>query len=194
MQAAKPVLTLSILTLLVANILPVSAQENSSHTMKHDEHAAMHGMVYPALSGQGAFGAIQEIIGILEADPATDWSRVNITGLREHLVDMNRLVMDAVVEETSVNDGLEITVTGNERTLRAIQAMVPAHASVIDGLNGWKVRAEVKQDGARLTVTSEEAGEAAHIQGLGFFGLMATGSHHQRHHLALARGGGMHGE
>ena len=29
----------------------------------------------PSQPGQGAFGAVQEVVRILEADPNTDWSR-----------------------------------------------------------------------------------------------------------------------
>jgi hypothetical protein len=32
----------------------------------------------PLLPGQDAFGAIQEIVQILDADPKTDWSKVNL--------------------------------------------------------------------------------------------------------------------
>lgn len=142
----------------------------------------------PTMPGQEAFGTIQEIVGILEADPSTDWSKVDIAGLREHLVDMNALVMDAQVNATEIPGGLRIKVTGTGGTLRAIHAMVPAHAPMIDGLNGWRVTAENLPDGAVLTATATNAGEAAHIRGLGFFGLMVTGSHHQVHHLNLARG------
>ena len=42
----------------------------------------------PTMPGQDAFGAIQETVSLLEADPATDWSKVNIAALREHLIDM----------------------------------------------------------------------------------------------------------
>jgi hypothetical protein len=35
--------------------------------------------------------------------------------------------------------------------------------------------------------------ETRHIRGLGFAGLMVSGSHHQAHHLALAKGEPMHG-
>lgn len=176
------------------NINLAFAQTNMSHNMNHDGITAMHGMGKPTLPGQDAFGAIQEIISILEADPATDWSRVSISTLREHLVDMNQLVIGTSTEETNVDNGLEISITGSGRTLQAIQAMVPIHATVIDNMNGWKVRAEVRQDGARLIVTSDDAMEVAHIRGLGFYGLMASGGHHQQHHLAMARGEGMHGE
>src|SRR6516164_1352974 len=46
-----------------------------------------HGMeqsAQPIMSGQDAFGAIQEVVNILDADPATDWSKVNISALRAH--------------------------------------------------------------------------------------------------------------
>jgi hypothetical protein len=32
----------------------------------------------PAMPGQDAFGATQELVGILLADPATDWSKVSL--------------------------------------------------------------------------------------------------------------------
>ena len=42
-----------------------------------------------------------------------------------------------------------------------------------------------------LTVTAKDARQTAKIRGLGFSGVMATGSHHQMHHLAIARGEAM---
>jgi hypothetical protein len=42
----------------------------------------------PASSGQDAFGAISEIVRMLKANPRTDWSRVNIEALRQHLIDI----------------------------------------------------------------------------------------------------------
>jgi hypothetical protein len=39
-----------------------------------------------------------------------------------------------------------------------------------------------------FTVTSADPKEAAHIRGLGFIGLLASGSHHQRRHLVIAMG------
>ncbi|MCP6769380.1 hypothetical protein NL529_31490, partial [Klebsiella pneumoniae] len=58
-----------------------------------DHAQRMHGAdaVAPTHPGQEAFGTIQEIVRILEADPATDWSKVNIGALREHLIDMDEV-------------------------------------------------------------------------------------------------------
>ena len=47
----------------------------------------MHMASTPTMPGQDAFGAIQEIVQILEADPKTDWSKVELEGLRQHLID-----------------------------------------------------------------------------------------------------------
>jgi len=168
--------------------------DQSGHGTHPQRHAAKSSGGNPTLPGQDAFGAIQEIITILEADSSTDWSSVAITTLRAHMVDMNRLVMETDVRERTIDGGLEMTVTGQGRTLQAIQAMVPAHAPMIDGLNGWTAKAEMTANGAKLTVTSVDVKEIAHIRGLGFYGLMTSGSHHQIHHLGLARGEAVHAQ
>jgi len=41
--------------------------------------------VVPTMPGQDAFGAIQEIVGILDADPRSDWGKINLATLREHV-------------------------------------------------------------------------------------------------------------
>lgn len=82
---------------------------------------------------------------------------------------------------------MEIAVTGEGRTLDAIQRMVPAHADELNQINGWSARTELLPNGVRLTVTSSNPKEVVHIRGLGFIGLLVTGSHHQPHHLAMAK-------
>jgi hypothetical protein len=145
----------------------------------------------PSEAGQDAFAAIAEIVAILEADPRTDWSTVNIEALRQHLIDMNDVVLRATARETRVPGGLRLDVTGAGRTIAAIRRMIPSHAAVLDQMPQWSAAAERIPGGTRLTVLSTEPGdiyEVAHIRGLGFAGLLATGAHHQQHHLAIARG------
>lgn len=146
----------------------------------------------PDLPGQDAFGAVQEVVAMLEADPKTDWSKVNLAALREHLIDMNEVVLKAEAAEKPVEGGLEIAVTGSGRTLAAIQRMIPAHAQEIDGFKGWSANATARPDGVLLTVTASDPKEVEHIRGLGFIGVLASGSHHQRHHLAMAKGEMLH--
>jgi hypothetical protein len=158
-------------------------------------HAAMHGQpaaTVPTAPGQDAFGAIQEIVRILEADPATDWSRINLAALREHLIDMNEVTLKAAAAERPVDGGVQIAVTGSGRTLDAIRRMIPAHGRELNELPGWRASTEPLPDGVRLTVTSADPKEVARIRGLGFIGLLVSGSHHQPHHLAMARGQHFH--
>jgi hypothetical protein len=140
----------------------------------------------PTLPGQDAFGAIQEIVRILEADPGTVWSKVNLEALRQHLIDMNEVTLRANAAPKPVDGGLEIAVTGEGRTLAAIQRMIPDHAQELNQMNGWSAKTEALPDGVRLTVTSDDPKEVEHIRGLSFIGLLVSGSHHQSHHLAMA--------
>ena len=142
----------------------------------------------PTLPGQDAFAAVQEIVHILEADPRTDWSRVDLEALRQHLIDMNEVTLHAAAAPKQIDGGLEIAVTGSGRTLVAIQRMVPAWAQTMNAHQGWHTRADALPDGEVLSVTATDPKEIDHIRGLGFIGLIASGAHHQPHHLAIARG------
>lgn len=152
----------------------------------HGQSAMQMDSNTPTLPGQDAFGAIQEIVRILEADPGTDWSKVNLEALRQHLIDMNEVTLRANATPKLVDGGLEIAVTGEGRTLAAIQRMIPDHAQELNQMNSWRASTETLPEGVRLIVTSSDPKEVEHIRGLGFIGLLTSGSHHQPHHLAMA--------
>jgi hypothetical protein len=196
-----------------------SAQGNSPHPlapsnarMPMQQHMGMHpmagmheheGMGTPAMhgagpargaptqSGQAPFGAIQEVVRMLLKDPRTDWSKVNIDTLRQHLIDMDELTLHADANKEPIENGLRILVTGSGRALEAIQRMVPMHAQDINGLYGWAVQAKAVPDGDELTVTGNSAADTQKIRALGFMGVMVLGTH-QMHHLAIAKGEMMH--
>jgi hypothetical protein len=153
----------------------------------------MHGMQgasgsLPMQPGQDAFGAVQEIVGMLEADPATDWSKVNLDALRVHLIDMNEVALRADATVERIDGGIRVAVTGTGRTLAAIQRMLPEHAREMNGKDGWAIQAEPLPDGMTLTVTAADPKQVVIIRGLGFIGVMASGGHHQMHHLMMAKG------
>lgn len=156
-------------------------------------HHGVQQAVVPTQPGQAAFGAIQEIVLLLQADPATDWSKVDIDTLRQHLIDMDEVTIRAAVRKETVPGGLVIDVTGAGRTLEAIRRMVPDHAREINGTNGWTMATASLPDGVRLTVTAHSETETRKIRALGFMGVMVQGGHHQPHHLAMARGEAIHG-
>jgi len=145
----------------------------------------------PTAPGQDAFGAIQEIVRMLEADPATDWSTVDLERLRQHLIDMNEVTLRASVKATPVPGGLSMEVTGAGRTEEAIRRMVMPHTAELDAMPEWSAASTAIPGGLRLVVTArtpDDAKTIARIRGLGFVGLLTQGAHHQRHHLAMARG------
>jgi hypothetical protein len=160
----------------------------------HAEHMRMmRGMAGagPTMPGRDAFGAIAEIVRILEADPATDWSKVDLERLRQHLIDMNEVILHSVVKQTSIAGGLAMEISGSGRTEQAIRAMVVPHAAELDRMPEWSATTVIIQGGVRLTVVAKHADDTkllARIRGLGFAGLMSQGAHHQPHHLAMAKG------
>jgi hypothetical protein len=159
------------------------------HPMMSGHQAGSAGQT--AMAGQDAFGTIAEIVQILESDPATDWSKVNIAALHEHLIDMNEVTLRAVATERALDDGVEITVTGEGRTREAIKRMLPPHADELSRI-GWTAKTEALPDGIRLIVTSTDAQQVIKLKALGFMGIMVQGAHHQAHHLLMAKGEFVH--
>lgn len=152
----------------------------------HAQH--QHSTSQPTETGQSAFAALAEIVDLLRDDPHTDWQTVNIPALREHLVDMDLLLMETTVEAEILASSVAFTITGEERTIETIHRMVPAHAPFLDQETGWVTTVDAGPDGAVMTI----AGEAEIVAALGFHGVMTIGAHHHEHHLAIASGGSVH--
>jgi hypothetical protein len=157
----------------------------------HDQYQLLQGSKLTE-PGQGAFAALSEIVGVLEADPGTDWDRIDLAGLRAHLVDMDRMVSETIVKETELPDGLSAMATGDADTVATLRRMVPAHAAQLAQDDRWSVEAIEAENGVELRVTSGDPAVVARIRGLGFFGLMASQDHHREHHLMMARGKDAH--
>ena len=175
----------------------VQAQQMPIHGAQIQHGQPMGGsVVVPTLPGQDAFGAIQEVVRILEADPATDGSKVNLERLRQHLIDMNDVTLQSEVKSVVVPGGLVMEVTGTGRTEQAIRRMVVPHTVELNKMPAWSAQTEQIPGGLRMTVVAknpDDAKTAARIRGLGFIGLLTQGFHHQPHHLAMAKGEALEG-
>ena len=169
--------------------------DHSQHHLMSGDHAhhqqqpVPETRLAPTEPGQAAFAAIAEIVQLLEQDPDTDWSTINIQTLREHLVDMANLTLKATTTQRLLNDHIVFIVTGTDDTLGAIQRMVPVHAAIVAKARGWQVTTEPVTSGLKLTIKTNRA-DRVKLAGLGFFGFMALENHHQHHHLQMATGGG----
>ena len=188
-----------LLRIVAALALPVSlAAQGMTHAsgMSHDHGTPAKPSASAAASkvatqtGQAAFAAIAEIVRILEADPKTDWSTVDLEALRQHLIDMDDLTMRATVKTQEITGGATFTVTGAGRVRDAIRRMAKEHGSMMRGGGLTWVTEEIAE-GVKVTVTSTTPADAksvVRIRGLGFIGLMTVGEHHTVHHLGVARG------
>ncbi len=176
-------------SLLPAIAVAQEAMRPGSHMMMGAPHmmGLMKGAGGPAQPGQDAFAAIQEIVEILTADPKTDWSKVDIDALRRHLVDMNNVMLSAEVKNVPIEGGMRFDVTGEGPVRDSIRRMVHAHAQAMNGVDGWTFEAANIEGGASLAVRPPPK-DASKLRGLGFFGVLALGMHHQAHHLMIARG------
>lgn len=178
----------SIITFTAISFIVNAQDKHSNHEIHPHAIAGKKLAIIPIETGQSAFAAIAEIVSLLEKDPNTDWSTINIDALREHLIDMNSLTLNSQVSKHVTADKVSFSITGLKTTLRAIKAMVPAHARQLSLITPWDVSAQLKESGVILTIASKEANEVEKISNLGFFGIMAIGAHHQEHHLAMALG------
>ena len=148
----------------------------------------------PTSPGNAAFGTISEIVRMLDADPNTDWSRVNIEALRQHLIDMDLVLKTSTVKQRNVAGGVELDVTGTGATVAAVRRMAVNHTRMLDG-SQYRASATNIAGGAKLTITAanqSDSSAVARIRGLGFAGLFTEGDHHAMHHLMLAKGQAVH--
>lgn len=183
------------IAILAATLLTGAALAETKapgHKSGMDHGTAMAPGPRPVEAGQSAFAAIQEIIEILEADPKTDWNRVDIEALRQHLIDMGNVTLGAVAEAMGVPRGTRYAVTGEGPIRDSIQRMIAAHAATMQGIDGWRYQAEMTASGANLTILASEDVVPSKLKGLGFIGVLAKGMHHQEHHLMIAKQMGPH--
>ena len=141
--------------------------------------------------GQSAVAAIAEIVAKLESNPDTNWNVVDIKGLREHLRDMNKVIIDAVTVAKEIDGGMQFTVTGGVDVKSSIRRMTLAHATFMNNVNGWEYKAKKIDGGAVVTVLVPPQDQTK-IKALGFFGMIASSSHHQLHHWKMALGQNAH--
>ena len=177
--------------LLFLSVTAVNAEDGHAG-MEHSMHTMQGAGLTEA--GNDAFGTIQEVITRLNADPETDWSRVNIEALRQHLVDMHDMTINVeVLEQKPVDNGLQVLIKPTtKRAAMALARVFSAHPAQLQRESGWTMQVKKDGDVYKLHITTTRAGDIDKIRGLGYIGLMAYGNHHQPHHWAMATGKNPH--
>jgi hypothetical protein len=172
--------------------MPVAAYAGEQH--QHD-HAAMsmagHAAQTPLTeAGNDAFATIQEVIEKLMADPQTDWQRVNLEVLRQHLIDMNNFTLHVkVLAQEPIPGGVEFTVKPETPAAAgSLDRLFAAHPAILKQETGWEMQTKKLKNGYTASVTSKNPADVEKIRGLGYIGVVALGRHHQLHHWLMATG------
>jgi len=176
-------------------IYSTGAFAEADHTeMMHNEHQMTASYNLLTEAGNDVFGTIQEVIIKLNNDPNTDWGKVDIEALRQHLLDMNDLTLNVeVMSQKPIKNGLEAIIRPvTDRAEVALDRVLSAHPSQLKDETNWTMTIVKNKNQFILTTTSENPEETNKIRGLGYIGLMAYGNHHQPHHWSMATGNNPH--
>jgi len=141
-------------------------------------------------AGNAVFGTIQEAINQLDADPNTNWEKVDLEGLRQHLIDMeNFSVYVDVLSQEKIEKGAKIVIKAQNTVAQAsLTRAMSAHPGMLKSETNWSMTATPDGDKYVLTITTEKPEEVARLRALGYIGVMALGDHHQVHHWSMASG------
>src|SRR5256885_5058149 len=153
----RVVLGIALGALLAAG---VAAQDMRGHDMAGMAHPQAGGDGALRETGQSAFAAIAEATAALEADPNTDWSRVDVEALRDHLVDMDNVTMRSNVVSQPVPGGARFEVASNDPRVRpSIARMIRMHAAMANGEGRDQAIVTTIPGGVAMTVTGAKAGD-----------------------------------
>ena len=175
--------------------LPASAETTAqAMPMQHSGHQTSSSAGALTESGTDIFATVQEVIARLNADPDTDWSKVDLEALRQHLRDMFQFSYNVdVLSRQPMEKGVKILVKAtNLRADKALARVLQAHPMMLKMETGWTMQSRRQKDGYEITVTTSKPSEVDKIRGLGYIGLLAYGSHHQAHHWAMVTGHNPH--
>ncbi len=112
----------------------------------------------------------------LKQNSRTDWSKVNIEALRQHLIDMNNVTLATKIKSEPIEGGMRFLVTGGGD--RFDTCMLSAHAATMDGIGEWHFSVREADGGAIFTVRVPPQ-DAKKLRGLDFIGAMSRGMHHR---------------
>jgi hypothetical protein len=184
---------IAVTLLALLQTAPLFAQ-SSPPGDAHQHHHTMPAATPLTAPGNEAFAAIQEVVVKLLADPKTDWSRVNLEALRQHLVDMHNFTLNVeVTAQKPIDGGIEFTVKPTTPAAAAsLDRLFSAHPAILKQESGWEMTTTKNKDNYTARVTSAKPEDAAKIRGLGYIGMIAFGEHHQAHHWQMAIGSQPH--
>jgi len=180
------------------------ASEQSMHAnMNHDTHMiqepAQAGITMVSTSpltetGNAIFATLQEVVNQMLLDDDTEWEKVDLESLRQHLIDMENFTVNVqVISKTNIEQGVQIIIEPSTiQAAGSLDRALSAHPAMLEQETGWRMISEKSGNNYRLEITSTNPEDVIKIRALGYIGIMTMGSHHQPHHWAMASGNNPH--
>ena len=198
-------IAVAVITVVTVILLPGHKKihhANMEHSSDHDHDKKIYKHTIDRKpttvlteAGTDPFAVIQEAITLLEANPDTNWSMVNIEALRLHLVEMQDMTLNVTVEQEPIKLGFKAVITPTtNRALQSMSRVLSVHPSQMKEETGWNMVVTNNNGIFTIAVTTDQLQDVDKIRGLGYIGIMAYGSHHQPHHWAMASGENTHSE
>jgi hypothetical protein len=182
----------------------VPSADQSMHTnMNHNTHM----MQEPAQSevtmvstspltepGNAIFATLQEVVNQLLQDDDTDWEKVDLESLRQHLIDMENFTVNVqVISQSDIEQGVQVLIEpSTTQAAGSLDRALSAHPAMLEQETGWRMVSEKSANNYRIQITSTNPEDVMKIRALGYIGIMTMGSHHQPHHWAMASGNNPH--
>jgi len=207
----KLLTTLISASTIVVGIAVSHAQQPAAPSADQSMHANMnhetHMMQEPAQTdvsmvstspltepGNAIFATIQEVVNQLLQDDDTDWEKVDLESLRQHLIDMENFTVNVqVISKTDIEQGVQVLIEPNTtQAAGSLDRALSAHPAMLEQETGWSMVSEKSGNNYRIQITSSNPEDVVKIRALGYIGIMTMGSHHQPHHWAMASGNNPH--
>ena len=170
--------------------------EDVHSTMHHEQHMMKTTDSALKEAGNDIFSTIQEVIDKLNNDPDTDWGKVDIEALRQHLLDMNDMATNVeIINQKPLNNGLEVVVQAlTARAETTLAKVFNVHPVYLKRETGWNMLVVRNNKQFIVSTTTQDPKQVKKIIALSYIGLMAYGNHHQPHHWGISTSQNPHGK
>lgn len=180
-----------------------SADQSMHTNMNHDTHmmqelpqadVAMLSTSPLTEPGNAIFATLQEVVNQLLQDDNTNWEKVDLESLRQHLIDMENFTVNVrVISKTAIEQGVQVLIEpSTSQAAGSLDRALAAHPAMLEQETGWNMVSEKSANNYRIQITSTNPEDVMKIRALGYIGIMTMGSHHQPHHWAMASGNNPH--
>ena len=170
--------------------------DHNTHMMQEPAEAGGSRVFTSPLTepGNDVFATLQEVVNQLLQDDSTDWEKVDLESLRQHLIDMENFTVNVqFVSKTDIEQGVQVIVEpSTTQAADSLDRALSAHPAVLEQETGWSMVFEKLGKSYKIQITSTNSDDVKKIRALGYIGIMTMGNHHQLHHWAMASGNNPH--